>query len=482
MNNAAMTMVQTRNLMADSHASHGHVDSAVMDRPHLASPPPPPAPLSKPDLRMLLQKATSRLQCRPRGQPAIDVARLDPDRDKRTGYILVASFHEQQTKASDNLFGLQCWAKTLFVSIVEPFIENSHFVVPLSSDNPDLLRYSDIFNVGVRYMLTAQHMFAPLASWNDFLANAPHRLVVVRFKYLTQQLSNQRRENNESTLHLAVNSEYKEGCDIDTGLSAKVEYLTSVHNFTVIREVCFNFAAGYELTLFQFNRHLYGGLRPKTVSVLMEEWRGLSTLENNKRATLLDACLPSNYLQSVTYSWPSEQLICDAKKYRQQYIQTDSYITLMVRTEKILSINTSREFLVGCLNHTLKVWRALKRSTGIKTTFLSMDIGKYGSDSLVERSKNRYYPFLDLYREFLHKIFGPDATIEKWELGFESVSSKQDMGYIGSLQKTIAAQSRCIVFTGGGTFQRHANYINGRINRGRRRLCSVALHKCSRGI
>ena len=278
-----------------------------------------------------------------------------------------------------------------------------------------------------------------------------------------------------------MNSEYKEGCDLKTALSAKVEYLTSVHNFTVIREVCFNFAAGYELTIFQFNRHLYGGLRPKTVSVLMEEWRGLSTLENNKRVTLLDVCLPSNSLQSVTYTWPSEQLICDAKKYRQQYIHTDQYITLMVRTEKILSINTSREFLVGCLNHTLKVWRALKRSNGIKTTFLSMDIGRYGSDSLVE-SGNRYYPFLDLYREFLREVFGPDATIEKWELGFESVSSRQDLGYIGSLQKTIAAQSRCIVFTGGGTFQRHAKYMNGRINHGRKRLCSVALHKCSRGI
>lgn len=409
--------------------------------------------------------------------------RLDPNSAKRTGYILVASFREQQTKASDNLFGLQCWAKTLFVNIVEPYIINSHFVVPMSADQTSLLRYRDIFDLDVRQLLTAQHKFAPLASWDDFSSKASRKVIVVRFKYLSAKMSKFKRKNsNESVTHLAVNGSYKEGCDINAEFSRKIRYLRRELNFTVVREVCFNFAQGDELTLFQFNRHLYGGLGPKTVTVLMEEWRGLGSMENGKRVILFDACLPSSYVQSVTYSWPSQQLICDAKRYRQKNLRTANYISLMVRTEKIVSLDSSREFMAGCLNETLKVWRGLVASTGLQKTFLSMDIGSYGSNTLEQNGDSKYYPFLDLYRAFIRELFGPHATIKSWELGFEQAAVKRDLGYIGSLQKTLSAQSRCVVFAGGGTFQKHAQHIYERVNHGKRKPCLKILHRCSRGL
>lgn len=338
-------------------------------------------------LRNLLQKSTSRLLCEPRPSNKTHHNKntwMHSCSDKRTGYILVVSFHEQQTKASDNLFGLQCWGKALLVNIVEPFIENSHFVVPLRDNlNTELLRFGDLFDLDVWQLLTAQYKFAPLASWNDFLIKAPRQLIVVHFKYLTSK--NRKSSNNESVTHLALNSNYKGGCVINTELSKKIHYLTSEHDFRIVREVCFNFAMGDELTQFQFHRHLYGALSPGAVTVLMEEWRGLGTIENGKRVVLFDACLLAMHVQSMAYSWPSQQLICDAKKYRQKYLKTANYISLMVRTEKILSLDNSREFMSNCLNETLKAWRELKASTGTKTTFLSMDIGNYGSDSLEQR-------------------------------------------------------------------------------------------------
>lgn len=467
--------IASRNLM--SRDSESEVALSVPDIV------PESASLTSTSLRALLQKSTSKLLCKlkaktPNGLPAMDVSSA-----KRTGYILVASFREQQTKASDNLFGLQCWAKTLFVNIVEPYIRNSHFVLPMSSDQTDLLRYRDIFDLDVWQLLTAQHKFAPLVSWSSFLRKAPREIIVVRFKYLTAKMSKKRKSSNESVTHLAVSGSFKEGCDINAEFSRKIQYLRSEHNFTVIREVCFNFAQGDELTLFQFNRHLYGGLGPKTVTVLMEEWRGLGSMENGKRVILFDACLPSKYVQSVTYTWPSQQLICDAKKYRQKYLRTTNYISLMVRTEKIVSLNSSQEFMAGCLNETLKAWKGLMASTGIQKTFLSMDIGSYGSNSLVEQNGDaKYYPFLDLYRAFVRELFGPLATIRTWEFGFEEVALVRDLGYIGSLQKTLSAQSRCMVFTGGGTFQRHAQNIYERINHGKRQPCLKILHRCSRGL
>ena len=472
-------LIASRNLMSQDPVE---VSPKLTTAPVVA----PSSPLS---FKVLLQKSTSRLVCKAKNSAsdsllALNAAATDKYSTKRTGYVLVASFREQQTKASDNLFGLQCWAKTLLVNIVEPFIENSHFVVPMSGDQSNLLRYRDIFDLDVWQLLTAQYRFAPLSSWDSFLSNAPRKLIVVRFKYLSAKMSKKRKSSNESVTHFAVSSSFKEGCDMNNiELSRKIHYLITEHNFTVIRKVCFNFALGDELTLLQFNRHLYEGLRPKTVTVLMEEWRGLGSLDNGKRVVLSNACLPSKYVQSVTYTWPSQQLICDAKKYRQKYLKTANYISLMVRTEKILSLNSSRDFMASCLNETLKSWKELVDKTGMATTFLAMDIGSYGSDSLVEQNgDSKYYPFLDLYEVFLQQLFGPRATIKTWELGFEATAAKRDLGYIGSLQKTLAAQSRCMVLSGGGTFQKHAQHIYDRINHGRRKPCVKVLHKCSRGL
>lgn len=84
---------------------------------------------------------------------------------------------------------------------------------------------------------------------------------------------------------------------------------------------------------------------------------------------------------------------------------------------------------------------------------------------------------------FIRALFGPLASLQSWELGFEATAQKRDLGYIGSLQKTLSAQSRCIVFAGGGTFQRHAQHIYGRINHDKRKLeCLKILHKCSKGL
>lgn len=441
------------------------------------------------ELSALLQKSTSRLQC---GSKTDHDKSNDDYKDvlgnlaelnsaSHSGYILVISFHEQQTKASENLFGLQCWAKSLFVNIVEPFVENSHLVVPLNSTQKTLLKYRDIFDLGVWQLLSLQQELAPLASWDSFLAKAPRQLIVVHFKYLTIMRYKQLKDQNESVTHMAVDGTFKDGChETSPELFRKIKFLTELHNFTVIREVCINFANGDQLTLFQFSRHLYGGIKPDEVTVLMEEWRGFSYLNNGRRVALPDACPLSSSVHSLTYTWPSKQLICNAKRYRQKYLKTSNYITVMVRTEKMVSMNTSQEYMANCLGETLRQWQLMKTTYGVEKTFLSMDIGVYGSYSLLEKDY-RYTPFVHLYEEFLRKLFGPQATMRAWEMDFEAVALQRDSGYIGSLQKTVAAQSRCIVFTGGGSFQKHTKYMYERVT-GKKKWCVKVINECSRGI
>ena len=403
---------------------------------------------------------------------------------KRTGYVLALNFHEQQTKAANNLFTLQCWAKTLFVNIVEPFVINSHLVIPMNENQRMYVKYREMFDIIKWQVLTAQHRFAPLVSWDQFVARAPRKLIVVQFRYRKPMEYKQPNKTGNGLARLALSlnkSRYTKGCKKSQELDDKIHYMTDVLNFTIVRAVCLNFAQD-QLTLFQFNQHVFGGIGPKTVTVLMEEWRGLSSAEHEKRVMRFDGCSLWTDIRSFAYTWPSKQLICDAKKYVHKYFKTESYIALMVRTEKIDNLTGDVGSMIHCLNKTLQEWRMLKKASQIQKTFLSMDIGQYSSYRPMEKKgETKYHPYIQLYNGFLKELFGDYATIKTWEIGFEEVAKKKDPGYISSLQKTITVMSKCVLFIGGGSVQKHTKYMYERINMNNRK-CIKIIQECSSGI
>jgi len=403
---------------------------------------------------------------------------------ERTGYVLALSYHEQQTQAISNLFTLQCWAKTLLVSVVEPFVVNSYFVLPVNgSKHERQVRLSGVVDLETWQEFTKGLKLAPLVSWHRFFTTAPRKLIVVRFRYLKPREYKLRKKLGEEHIHRAAMTDtYKKGCTASVEFEAKLAYMVDVLNFTVIRSVCLNFAHGDQVTLFQFNRHVYNGIRPRTVTTLMEEWRGFSAEKNGKRISLSNGCLLSSKVLPMAHAMPSNQLFCDAKKYTKWFMRTTNYIALVVRTEKMHSLTNNRTNMAKCLNNTLRAWRRVKKATGIQTTFLSMDIGKYGSYTLMERKgKVRYQPYTDLYTEFLKELFGSHATIRTWETGFEEAASNLEPGYIASLQKTIAAMSKCVILSGGGSFQKHLLLIYKKMHP-TLRLCSMVIEDCSRGL
>lgn len=447
------------------------------------------ASLSATSLDSLQEKLTSRLRCSADSAEEEDTARrvaaMNGAVERRTGYILALSFQEQQTRAADNLFSLQCWAKTLFVNIVEPFVLNSHLVIPLNDTQQGLPTFRDLFDIHVWQLLSAKHKFAPLATWESFVSSAPRDLIAVSFRHRTPKEHRKKLENGEELAHFAVNDDYKEGCKLSPKFAAKIRHLQAM-NFTVVREVCFNFAEGDKLMLQQFNRHLYLGLAPKKVTVLMEEWRGTHSAENGKRVVLFDACWLPKPIQSTTYLWPSKQLVCDAEKYRRKFLHTNNYVSIMVRTEKVQEAMEEGKgklnSMSSCLNETLRAWRSLMVSSGATATFLSMDIGTHGSETLAHKNNQMYGkgkdPYEQLYAEFLTSLLGPHITLKMWESMFEDVASYLEPGYIASLQKTIAAQSKCIVLTGGGSLQKHTKYMYERLAKNQ---CVTVLHQCSKG-
>lgn len=407
----------------------------------------------------------------------------DAKRGRRTGYVLCLTYREQQTKAAVNMFSLQCWAKTLLVNVVEPFLHDSRFVVPLDASQKALLAFSDLFSLRQWDFLTTKLSFAPLAPWRQFLANASRDMIVVRLQYSSVMSVQQRIESGEKATHLAISDKYKEGCTKKKGFSHQLNYLTQ-YGFKVVREVCINFQHGDEITLLQFNSHIFGSYHPRDVTILMDEWRGFSSsADNGKRILINDACwsrstsLPSLYLR------PSQRVYCDAHKYQAMYLggRKSRYISVIVRTEKIRLLKAGMH---GCLQETLKLLAHVQNQTRINSTFLSMDIGQYGSNSMdSNRLQSDKTSFTAEYDAFISGIYGRGASTEMWEKTFEAVTSVREAGYIASLQKILVAEGHCMVVVGGGSFQKHTIMLHTLANKKKgSKPCVHIVKSCSRNM
>ena len=400
----------------------------------------------------------------------------DSKKGRRTGYVLCLAFREQQTRAAANMFTLQCWAKMLSVNIVEPFIRHSRLVVPLDASQDSMLAFSDLFNMWQWDALTTKLGFAPLAPWREFLSDAPREVIVVHLQYSSVLSIQQRIVSGEKATHLAFSDAYKEGCVQKPGFTERLNYLTQQHDFKVVREVCVNFKHGDEITISQFNQHILGPYRPREVTVLMDEWRGLAPEENGKRVLISVPCWSHNSDRFSLYLQPSQGVFCDAHSYQQMYLGGGrDYVGVIVRTEKIMQFQA--EDMQQCLQQTLERLASVQKKTGLSTAFLSMDIGKYGSSS----NGSRRHQFD--YSDFVGRLYGAGESIEMWERTFESVTSVREAGYIAALQKVLVAQARCLVIVGGGSFQRHTILLHRTESKRRRRKpCVHILKSCSRNL
>lgn len=407
----------------------------------------------------------------------------DAKHGKRTGYVLCLTYREQQTKAAVNMFSLQCWAKTLLVNVVEPFLHDSRFVVPLDTSQKAMLAFSDVFSLRQWDALTTKLSFAPLAPWRQFLSNASRDMIVVHLQYSSVMSIHQRIESGEKATHLAISDKYKKGCTKKKEISGQLNYLAQ-YGFKVVREVCINFQHGDEITMLQFNSHIFGSYHPRDVTILMNEWRGFATsADSGKRILINDACwsrstsLPSLYLR------PSQRVYCDAHNYQAMYLggRNSPYISVIVRTEKIRLIKLGMH---GCLQETLKLLAHVQSTMRINSTFLSMDIGQYGSNTMdSNRLQLDQGNFSAEYDALISGIYGRGASTEMWEKTFEAVTSVREAGYIASLQKILVAEGHCLVVVGGGSFQKHTIMLH-RLAKKKKGVkpCVHILKSCSRNM
>ena len=403
-----------------------------------------------------------------------------------TGFVVPLRIYEQQTMASGNLMQLQCWAKLLNLAVVKPFTKDSSFSIPLDeTTHSTMLTLADTFDMDDWSQHTAKLGYAPLVDWSYFVQKAPRNAIFVQIKYPTLTHVRTVRSQGHPFPHPPNGDDYKQGCRFKM-LTGKISNVLKAMSFRVVRKVCFNFLTGSELSLKQFHADILGGYQPGDVTIFIDEWRGI---KENQRVLIQDnICREENPYRE--YLKPSQHLLRDAQLYAKQFLETFSnkttanpdYLAIIARYEmtgltRSLNIDNDQHAIIPhCLQLTLQTMEKVRQETGLTDTFLSIDIGKYGSKSFEQKN---YYNHLKDMESFVGKVYNGRMDVHGWEKTFETVAHTTDAGYIAMLQQVLVVRAKCIIFVGGGSFQRHAFHLYNELHPNKEDRCYKVIEKCT---
>lgn len=366
------------------------------------------------------------------------------------GYALAGDYWEQLTSGSRNLQNLQCWAGKIGLNVVEPFAVNSVLQTPLSVTPPSL-KFSDLIDMESWNIESIHLGNARLQSWETFLREASHDVITVQFKYAySKEIIKKKKEMTLNPTRFPPREiRYKQGCS-----PWPKQALLEERGFKIVRRVCLNFEYGDVLSLDELKNEIFGLLDPASSTVYYKQWRGLAAAAG--RIPITDAGCGNTGIQE--HIQPSQRLLTHTNQYLSKYLTTSTghgYIAIMGRLEKSkISFNRRPGIVSYCLKQTLEQWRDIVTKTGLNRTFLAVDIGKYGSKSFKNTGDSSNLG--DEFSKFFRSLYDDHLTMSGWEKSFEDIVQTKDAGYIALLQKMVVTRATCVLFVGGGSFQKHA--------------------------
>ena len=390
------------------------------------------------------------------------------------GYLAALKIYEQQTMATGNLMQLQCFASKLNISIVQPFMKDSLLSLPLDqTQHSQMLHMEELYDMQEWTTHTEKEGYTPLVTWEEFIRHAPRGVVLVQMKYpLLKQVKNQLPHT-----HTEVRG-YKKGCGykfLDKAMDGLKKY-----GFTVARKVCYNFLSGDEIPLEDYKNELIReqNILGNNVTVIIDEWRGLG---EHQRVLVKEKICPDS-AQYRRWTQASPGVGRDATLYVDKFLgSTTKYLAVIARYEMtVLAIHMERRkgsSIPFCLQETLRHMSSMrKRYPELGNTFLSIDIGKYGSKSFAGHG---YYGCLKDMEAFVGDAYQGGMNISQWERSFESVVKGRDAGYMAKVQQAIVARAQCVLFVGGGTFQQNTLHLYQQLHPDPAKRCVHVVKKCT---
>ena len=417
--------------------------------------------------------------------PVTNVPRTPRTHKRRqfSGYLLILKIYEQQTMATGNLLQLQCFASKLNLSVVQPFMKDSCFATPLDeAKQRHMLQLDDVYDMTEWSKYAEGEGYAPLVKWEEFTKHAPSNVILVQMRYPSLKEVKELRGSGAIFPHPLSegNNGYKEGCS--NKAAERTKKALAKRNFRVVRRVCYNFKSGDDIPLQMYQDDMSGAREGHhNVTVIIDEWRGFG--ENQRLLIKENICSGSASYRDQVHS--SSKVTRDARLYADKYLNQNGgtdYLGVIVRyemtalTHKTGGKGDPNAVIPWCIKETLREITKMKHVTELEETFLSVDIGKYGSRSFLSHN---YYGHKEDMESFVSQVYDNKMRFADWEKSFEGVVEKVDTGYIAKVQQAIVARARCVLFVGGGSFQQHALHQYQELHPNSKEWCIKVVKKCT---
>ena len=384
------------------------------------------------------------------------------------GYVLPYRLYEQQTAAARNLWGLQYWANTAGMKVVEPFFMNYGMSFePMVAGLSHPARFGDLYDRDFWNEQSSKRKSSELVSWEDFIAHASRETILV---VVTTPKSNRRNSVKDTVVNVIDNPSSNTNSQECVGIEFPGEAMSyfKKEGFKFVRKVCIVFANSSPMAVTTFTQHILGSYLPNSVTVIFSHWKGI----RSGRVNLKDVKLTNDNTVTVGLL-PSRRTVEESEQYLQK-LKRDSrvkydggkYFGVMVRVEKVFthfidykeySSEKFWNYLTDCAS-TLTNLKQFHVHNNWGRMFVS-DMGKFGSLTIQRMSSGAQGKNIaKTYKTFFTTVFGEDSwTIEEFEGSFNKYLNISDPVHIAQIQRTIAAKSDCLVLVGGGsTFQQVA--------------------------
>ena len=361
---------------------------------------------------------------------------------KMKGTILVSLYAEQQVGAAMNLFSLQKWAKSVGVSVVEPFVQNSMFRLPIVFSQTALdskLRFRDYFDINVWNNMSLLMNGTPLIPWETFIEQAPKKYIFVA---IVNSLRKEERPiyiDDEITEQAYCNDTYHY-------FTGKFSFYINLLQTKVVRRVCLSFYKTI-MNIDEFTNVVYGNEKTSDVIVWFQIWKGFS--KNNRVRVFQQHFHRSR--ETLTMLHTSRKISDDSQRYIKKFLKSEpgKYTAISIRTMlrgKYLPRSNHSSFFHNCIKELGSVINS--KNITPSNIFVAMDLGRFG-DNVVE---NYIYKKIikNIETEVFQTVYNNSLTMRKWEQSFIQASSGiTDSGYIAAMQRTIVENGQCLILFGG---------------------------------
>ena len=366
------------------------------------------------------------------------------------GRILVTTYGEQQVGAAMSMFSLQKWAKTVGAALIEPFVQNSTFTLPIITSQQQLvnhLRFRDYFDIDIWNNMSVIRNGTPLVSWESFVNQPPKKFIfVILLKHVYEE-QRQIYVDDEITQQAICSNIF---------VTFKDNYRFYTHHLLrtkLVRKICLSFNRN-AMHIDNFTNTLYGNFSSSDTLVWFQLWRGFTGVNRVRVSQKYFYRSPETLDMLDT----SKKIKADGLNYIHNVLKSKpgEYTAISIRTV-LRAKHTPKPdhefFFRNCLEKLKLVINSIKITAG-NLMFMSMDLGQFGdieANLFLSEELMRY-----IKTSIFQIIYNNSLTMEEWEQSFvQATDGITDNGYIAALQRTILENSKCLVMFGGrSNFQR----------------------------